>query len=262
MTQLPTGPKVPKGISVEELDIYIDSLIQALNEFDAGSTSVLEGAANMQDARDDSPDIMPREEVFLISSFLLNLRQAASQIMEMLKHSRKLIEKHQRRRGRRSVHTPRINWHKWLYTGGDEDERMPASGRQDARRGTSDDHDDDNDDEEEEDATNAGNSEDGPLNDPSDRDLEGGTLTRVVAHSSAQPLQRSDPKKAKPAKPAAGETKRVAQLRESLADLLEWMQSSEDLLYAFKLTLAVFLVSFPAFHPAWTDWYYLNRGRK
>lgn len=51
-------------------------------------------------------------------------------------------------------------------------------------------------------------------------------------------------------------------LRGELANILEWVQYSDDILYAVKLTTAVFLVLWPAFVPSWSSWYSLNRGRK
>ena len=74
---LPSGARAPKGIIIEELDLHIDILQQALLQFDNDSASALEGAATMQELEGKEPDIMPREEVFLMSSFLLNVRQAA-----------------------------------------------------------------------------------------------------------------------------------------------------------------------------------------
>jgi hypothetical protein len=75
--KLPSGTRVPRGIMVEELDLHIEHLQQTLTKFDGDTASALERAAVMQELKDQEPDIMPREEIFLISSFLLNLRQAA-----------------------------------------------------------------------------------------------------------------------------------------------------------------------------------------
>lgn len=68
---------MPNGIMVEELDLHIHDLQQALMSFDGNISSALEKAAIMQELKDQEPDIMPREEIFLLSSFLLNWRQAA-----------------------------------------------------------------------------------------------------------------------------------------------------------------------------------------
>lgn len=48
--------------------------------------------------------------------------------------------------------------------------------------------------------------------------------------------------------------------RERLANLFEWIVESDDMIYAFKLTFAVMLVSWPAFVSGWEMWFYLNRG--
>lgn len=75
--KLPSGARVPKGFLIEELDVHIETLKQAFVNFDADTSSALEGPAGQIDLQDYELDIMPREEVFLVSSFILNLRQAA-----------------------------------------------------------------------------------------------------------------------------------------------------------------------------------------
>ena len=49
---------------------------KALIHFDKESAAALEGAKALEELQSREPDIMPREEVFLISSFMLNVRQA------------------------------------------------------------------------------------------------------------------------------------------------------------------------------------------
>lgn len=75
--KLPSRVRAPNGFLIEELDIHVKTLKQALVDFDAETSSALEGAAGQNDLHDQELDIMPREEIFLISSFLLNFRQAA-----------------------------------------------------------------------------------------------------------------------------------------------------------------------------------------
>ena len=58
------------------MDLYLEQLQQALVRFDSQTAMALEGAAFLEEMKDQNIDIMPREEIFLISSFLLNLRQA------------------------------------------------------------------------------------------------------------------------------------------------------------------------------------------
>lgn len=74
---LPSGARAPKGIMLEEVDLHISSLQQALIQFDLDTISAFEGAVTMQELEGKEPDVMPREEVFLLSSFMLNVRQAA-----------------------------------------------------------------------------------------------------------------------------------------------------------------------------------------
>lgn len=74
---LPSGARAPRGIMIEEVDLHISSLQQALIQFDLDTVSAFEGAVAMQELEGKEPDVMPREEVFLLSSFMLNMRQAA-----------------------------------------------------------------------------------------------------------------------------------------------------------------------------------------
>lgn len=74
------GAGKPHPPELQELDTYIDSLGSSIAEFGRSSANALE-RANKEisggDMADAEVDVMPRDEVFLISSFLLNLRQAA-----------------------------------------------------------------------------------------------------------------------------------------------------------------------------------------
>lgn len=61
---------------MEEMDEHIAYMQTALKQLDAAFEAALEGANALEDLQNREPDIMPREEVFLISSFMLNVRQA------------------------------------------------------------------------------------------------------------------------------------------------------------------------------------------
>lgn len=198
---------------------------------------------------------MPREETFLVSSFLLNFRQAASHTLDMLEHSRVLVERRRERRGRRRIYAPHINWQKWLYTGGGEDERLPANGMQAARRGTADDHDDEQD-------TDTLSSQKSVLGAPKEGDIEQGISRNDTVDEVSQEHERAKTEKLKSMDSTAEKPALILRFRGSLADAVEWIQNSEDALYAFKLTVAVFLVTWPAFVASWNTWYSLNRGRK
>lgn len=158
---------------------------------------------------------MPRDEVFLISSFMLNLRQAATHTLDMLVHARRLVELRQDRCERRRVWFPRVKWRKWLLSGRDElcvDGSSSYSGISSVGVGVG--------------------------GDSSDFGASRETLTR--------------------------ERRRVARAartaRERVADFLEWAAGSEDVLYAFKLTVGVMLCSLPAFVAQWALWFFYNRG--
>ena len=244
---LPSGARAPNGILLEELDMQIDILQKALLQFDADAASALEGAATVEEMEGKEPDIMPREEVFLMASFLLNVRQAASHIESMLKHSRELVGRRQRRNGRRRIYAPHIKWSKWLYTGGEEDEALPDSGRKGNRKGVSDEHEDDEDDE-------------GSLNSSKSLLAHRGDLEKEPVSREVKKEAEKQKRKPRVQDSECQGTPRSLRLRGQAADVLEWIQHSEDLLYAMKLGIAVFLVLWPAFVASWNTWYSLNRG--
>ena len=245
---LPSGTRAPKGILLEELDMQIDVIQKALIQFDADAASALEGVATLQELEGKEPDIMPREEVFLMSSFLLNVRHAASHIESMLRHSRELVGRRQQRNGRRRIYAPHIKWSKWLYTGGEEDEALPNTGRKDNRKGTSNEREDDDDDEV------------GSLNSTRSLLVHQGDLEK---NPIPRKIEEESKKQVKESRAQDSERQKIPyslRLRGQAADVLEWIQYSEDLLYAMKLGVAVYLVLWPAFVASWNTWYSLNRG--
>lgn len=233
---------------LEELDQHCNNLEQALQQFDADTTAALEDATPLQALNNEELDTMPREEVFLISSFLLNFRQGVAQIEEMLKYSRGLVEKRQHTRGRRRLFVPKIHWRRWLYSGGEEVEGLPAGGRKAARQGNSEDHSNDIDD------INGERDED----DSEDRhgDMEARTEGR---REDEPPNTAFGPFYQLPSRTQQAATLSL-HVRGQLADIVDWIQDSEDLAYALKLTIAVFLVTWPALVPSLNMWYSLNRG--
>ncbi|KAL8663087.1 MAG: hypothetical protein Q9202_004124 [Teloschistes flavicans] len=255
VTKLPSGAPAPKGLSVEEVDIYMDELGEALTSFDTEIATALEGAAELQGSIGSNLDVMPREEVFLVASFLLNLRQAASHVDEMLKHARSLVLERQSRHDRRRLYAPRIKWSKWLYTGGGEDEAMPTAGRKGKRRGEEDER---ADDDAEADSTDQRESL--TQHASGRKDLEAGESTGVELQKPVKPQSRSMPGDSMAASEKSGSKGFPLRLRGKLADMIEWVQHSDDLLYAFKLATAAMLVTWPAFVARWNQWYSLNRG--
>jgi hypothetical protein len=241
--KLPSGARPPAGIELQEIDIRVDILTDALLCFDKNSASALEGAAAFHDMEEPQVDIMPRMETFLISSFLLNLRQAALHTLEMLRHSRVIVERRHARHGRRRLYAPKINWRAWLVSGGEEDMlALPESGRKEARSG--------NKNEDAGDENSAPASKESLLK---RKDIESGVPL------SPQPAIRVNQAVNKTRK-APQKSSFVQHLRNGLADTIEFLVGSEDVSYAFKLTIAVFLVTWPAFLHQWNAWYSLNRG--
>lgn len=238
--KLPSGALPPKGIKLEELDIHIDAMKASMIDFDKNSSAALETATALYNIESLQVDIMPRMETFLISSFLLNLRQAAAHTREMLKHSRKLVEKRQARHDRRKLWAPRINWRKWLTTGGEQDFlSLPDQGRKDKRLGKTEEQDDPHELTE----TRVKQSK--------TKDLESGGETEPT-------LQRPKTKKVKPKK--CQEKGRIARLRIKLDDFIDATLHSDDVEYAIKLAVAVLLVTWPSFLGQWNAWYSANRG--
>ncbi|KAI9797720.1 MAG: hypothetical protein M1825_005712 [Sarcosagium campestre] len=228
-----------KDVNLQELDRLIDVLDQALINFDDGCSAALKSARVLEELNNQEVDLSPREEYFLISSFVLNLRSAASQIMRMLRHSRFLVEARQHHR-RKRLYLPQIGFRKWLSFGGDE------SGSAQTRRWESD----------------RGKDKKSTQRRRKDSVQRQGTIDRhgetangvlkTLPNSADFPITR---------KPAAT-TGTISTLREYLADLLEDVRDSDNALYALKLTMLVTLLTWPAFiSTSWNEWYYLNRGQ-
>ncbi|MCJ1388853.1 hypothetical protein MMC18_001703 [Xylographa bjoerkii] len=245
VSKLPSGAKTPSGIILEELDQHTESLQEALRTFDTETTTALEGGAVIQSFESEEHDVLPREELFLISSFLLNFRQAVTQIAGMVEECRLLLEMRHQHHNRRRLYAPKIHWSKWL-SGGGESGALPASGRKAARQGTSDDHTSD-------DVDCVHQTELDRLN---GNDLEQQRQKDLPANVQSTSLRNDRAVKVK-----SFETLPFSlHIRGKAADLLEWMQESEDLLYASKLTFAGFIVIWPALVPSLNSWYSLDRG--
>lgn len=194
------------GILLQELDIHIDTLQSAIDDFGRTTTDALESATDLTKLTPDEAgnvDVMPRDEVFLVSSFMLNLRQAATHTLEMLECARHLVELRRERRERRHLWFPRVKWRKWLFSG--RSEQHVDTG------------------------CDGGDSDFGASRE---------TLTRERRRAVR-----------------AGKT-----ARERIADFLEWAAGSQDVSYAFKLTIGVMLCSWPAFVEEWAPWFFRSRG--
>ncbi|KAH6958257.1 hypothetical protein DER45DRAFT_612779 [Fusarium avenaceum] len=248
---LPSGAPAPKGIHLEELDFRIDLFIEAITNFDSSCTMELRRSA--MDKSGHSIDFMPRLETFLISSFVLGLRQSATQVLQMLKHVRKTVEQRKARKNRASVWFPQhTNIQQWLTSGGESDGFvLPQAARKQARRGKA------SPGSKSKVHTQHGGKDGKPV------------LAKVIdeekgirfAEPESQMSQRNViESKQETERPDTMATSKLLKIRGKAADILEWIQDSEDLLYACKLTVALLLLSWPALTSSYGEWYQLIRG--
>lgn len=166
----------------------------------------------------------------------------------MLKYSRELVEKRQARHGRRRIYAPRIKWRKWLYTGGEDEQPLPLDARKTKKAGLEKHKSNDEDD----DSTKNNQTS-------LEQSIEVEQDASVIAKSNHSEKPKCSSLKVNMG-PNQLETSLELRIRGKAADILEWIQDSEDLLYAVKLTVAVFLVLWPAFVARWNTWYSLERG--
>jgi hypothetical protein len=212
---------MPNGILLQEIDIHIDWLAAAIHEFGESSSAALESAAiSGPQEEDPNVDIMPREEVFLISSFVMNLRHGAAHTLAMLRHARHLVEERADREGRKLLHFPRIKLRKWLFSGQEEPGTAQVFDRETFVR------------------EQGNSSEENFIKD--------------------RPKKRSLSRRSSFTGPRL--TYEWRRCRRVLGKVLDWLANSDSFIYAFKFMLGVMLVSWPAFVPSWNGWYLLNRG--
>ncbi|KAI0478508.1 hypothetical protein GGR56DRAFT_630605 [Xylariaceae sp. FL0804] len=248
MPKLPSGSKVPNGIILEEIDTHIDIFTGALSKFDMDSAVALQDAAAMFFGDESMGDLTPRMETHLISAFLISLRHAACQVLDMLTQSRSLVDKRQARLERRRLYWPRISWMKWLTSGGEKDANaLPENARKEARtgRGMREDKRAGND------AYDSDVSNDTLVRRPTDEET-GEVMTRKRTPEKGKTPHRKGPPKA--------EASNILWLRGLAADAVEFFADSDTLAFAIKMCIAAFIVTWPAFVPAWNAWYVSVRG--
>lgn len=251
--KLPSGATAPNGILLEEIDLRIDSFEEALTAFDRDSMDEFKQLVASK-GEEMEVDILPRFETFLISSFLMGLRQAASHVQLMLRHVRILVEARQARKDRMRIYWPHYTGlREWLSIGGESDAMvLPDNARKSARSGAQE-ADDGQSYDEDEVAARAGGSVRS-----SRSDVETGR--RDSAGDSSPSEKEEKVKKSKAQRKAEVFPSWFMKLRAGLADTIEWMQASDDLEYAMKLTVAVWVVTWPGFLPSWHEWYTTVRG--
>ncbi|KAH8681198.1 hypothetical protein BX600DRAFT_14843 [Xylariales sp. PMI_506] len=243
VSKLPSGIPPPRGVTLEEIDIRIDIFTQAMALFDRDSAAALETAATMAYKGGSQVDLMPRMETFLISSFLISLRQAAAQVAAMMVYCRSLVEIRQAKHGRRRIYFPRISWKKWLKTGGEQDiNSVPENARKEARAGHGTREENKHHDEDE----TLGNDE---------------RMLRRMTDEETGPSREKMPGLPEQGKiprrkgPAKSDGSITLWLRGLAADLIEFLVDSDDLAFALKLSFAGWLITWPAFVPSMNAWY-------
>ncbi|KAL7627825.1 hypothetical protein AAE478_002020 [Parahypoxylon ruwenzoriense] len=246
--RLPSGSPTPKGITMEEIDLRVDMFETALSQFDRDSAAALEHTASVEYGRESRGDITPRMETHLISSFLISVRQAAAQIMDMLKQSRALVERRQARNNRRRLYLPKIRWKKWLTSGGEHDiNALPENARKEARTGHGL-----REDLEEHDDADANDSDEQLLRRTKDEEIGHAITKKPTCTEKGKMPMRKGPQKS--------EANNIIWLRGLAADMVDFLADSDALAYALKLSIAAYIITWPAFVPSYNEWYNTIRG--
>lgn len=246
---LPSGALAPDGIPLPELDLRIDHFKDALARFDDDCAFELRTSA--LDETGQSADFMPRMETFLISSFVLGFRQAAMHVLQMMRHVRNVVEQRQAQHDRSTIWLPRhSSIRQWLTSGGESDGMvLPESARKEVRRGkTTPGH-------KTQEKGNATSNESLVKKSKDEEDRPGPSMK---GKAPVDPRKPAKLQKRKQPHPREGDT--LARVRGSAADVIEWLRESDDVIYALKLAIAVFLVSWPALVSSWNGWYTEIRG--
>lgn len=243
---LPSGVRRPDGIEVEEMDLHLDAFLDAIRKFDERSTRELKLACLLETGQ--GVDIAPRMEMFLISSFILGLRQSALQVLQMLHKARELVDERRKRNDRSRLWVPHYtDLGKWLSTTSDSDVMiLPNKARKKTLEG-----------KKKKPQPSPDTSDTSVSGVPSPQDEEQG-LGSGGRSRPGQSAHRSKAKVTPTQTPQQGTL--WGRIRENLADILEWAQQSDDLAYALRFTLAVMIVSWPSFVSSWRQWYGSVRG--
>ncbi|KAG5928810.1 hypothetical protein E4U42_007995 [Claviceps africana] len=254
VSRLPSGSPAPRGIHLAEIDIRIDQFTASIAELHRRSTEELKIAV-MGDAG-EAVDFMPRRETFLVSSFLLAYQASADQVLEMLRHARKLVEKRQRRHDRSRIWIPQLrDFRKWLATGGETDGMVlpksvnkAAHQQHDLKAVSSRDQRND--------SLDNGGTSPVPKKEksvPTDKDRE------ALPPKSASFKRNKDEKRRKRYCHGPNHQASTA-IRGGAADAIEWVKHSDHVHYALKLAIAIFLVTWPALSTSSNAWYSRVKG--
>lgn len=258
--ELPSGAKTPRGVLLEEVDMFIDSFERAISTFDEDSMDEFKQFTGNKDDLEEE-DILPQFETFLVSSFLLGLRQTAIHILQMLRYARHLVEARKRRNDKPRVYWPHFtDWAEWLSLGGEDDAMvLPKKARKRARSGAAENG---NSEHPTYDADTISIRTDRSVKKWRTRDTEAGRSDAgtTTTRESKKPKKKSVRFEEKHRSKKPGKESWIMKIRGKAADAIEWVRTDDDLEYAIKLCVAVALVSWPGFLPSWHIWYTDLRG--
>ncbi|KAF3233601.1 hypothetical protein TWF192_002089 [Orbilia oligospora] len=257
----------PKGILLKEIDIYANAVEVALVEFDKKTREALHKAAEEASEEEEVEfDILPREEIFLVSSFLLNFRIAAQTTLDMLKEGRDMVEEYDGLKGKKNFHLPDFKSKKWLFSGSaEQSETLDTNARENVSRYQK--------------TAGAGNADQKAATqqkkDGSRTDSKKGSLKKTDKKTDKK-TEGGKSKGGKGEKPEAQKSERKGskeeeeeeeepeswptRLRGALADVVDWVVTSPHLHYALKLAIGAMLLSWPAFVPEFSNFFYTYRG--
>lgn len=150
----------------------------------------------------------------------------------MLKHSRQLVEKVLERNGRRRLYAPKINWRKWLLSGGEDDvQSLPSNARKGLRTAKQ---------SAKKDKTDGATSKFEQVEKARKGRDEPSMTTRQPAKSANMDGMLESPLSNADSTEKAGKKGFTTPwFRNKLADLIENVYGSEDVSYAFKLTIGM-----------------------
>ncbi|KAK6518548.1 hypothetical protein TWF506_005686 [Arthrobotrys conoides] len=253
----------PKGILLKEIDIYANATEAALVEFDKKTREALHKAAEEASEEEEVEfDILPREEIFLVSSFLLNFRIAAQTTLDMLKEGRDMVEEYEGLKGKRSFHLPDFKSKKWLFSGSaEQSETLDTNARENVSRYQK--------------SAGAGNADQKAATqqkkDGASVESKKGQLKKTDKKTDKK-TEGKDPTGAEEKKPEAKKSEKKegeedeepepwpTRLRSALADVVDWVITSPHFHYALKLAIGAMLLSWPAFVPEFSNFFYTYRG--
>ena len=163
----------------------------------------------------------------------------------MLKQVRGLVEAREERKGKRGLHWPDASLSRWLSTGSEETEALPPSGPLQSQEEEDDDCDDDH------------SQWKNTLISPSSKGWA--SVTKARENTNRENENREDINTTNNCtglrNQDQGNTGFLLRCRGWVADFLDYVTYSDHVTYAFKFTLGIMLITWPAFVPRWTLWY-------